>query len=41
MAIESLLAIGLATVFLILLAWYTSSHRAEDKKNRRLDDPPS
>lgn len=35
MAVESLFALGLATVFLVLLAWYASTHREEDKKNRR------
>lgn len=34
MAIESLFALGFATVFLVGLAWYASSHRAEDKKDR-------
>ena len=38
MAIESLFALGFATVFLVAVAWYASTHRAEDKKNRRSDD---
>lgn len=38
MAIESLFALGLATAFLVVVAWYASTHRAEDKKNRRSGD---
>jgi hypothetical protein len=34
MAIESLLALGLATAFLVGLAWYATTHRAEDKKDK-------
>lgn len=30
MAIESLVALSLVTAFLVGLAWYASSHRAED-----------
>ena len=33
MAIESMVALALATVFLVCLAWYASKHRAEDKKS--------
>lgn len=35
MAIESLFALGFATVFLVGVAWYASTHRAEDKESRR------
>lgn len=31
MAVESLVALGLATAFLVGIAWYASKHRAEDK----------
>ncbi len=31
MAIESMVALGLATVFLAVLAVYSSRHRSEDK----------
>ncbi len=31
MAIESMVVLGLATVFLVGLAWYASRHRSEDK----------
>lgn len=31
MAVESLVALGLATVFLVGIAWYASKHREEDK----------
>lgn len=31
MAIESMVALALATAFLVGLAWYASKHRAEDK----------
>ena len=34
MAIESLVVLGLATVFLVGLALYASGHRAEDKKTK-------
>jgi len=34
MAMESLLALGLATAFLVGLAWYATNHRAEDKKDQ-------
>ena len=33
MAIESLLALGFATLFLVGLAWYATTHRTEDKKD--------
>ena len=41
MAMESLLALalGLATAFLVGLAWYATNHRAENKKNQ--DHHPS
>lgn len=32
MAVESLVALGLATAFLVGLAWYANRHRAEDHK---------
>lgn len=32
MAIESLFALGFATLFLVGLAWYASTHRAKEKK---------
>lgn len=39
MAIESLVALGLATAFLAWVSWYASHHRAEDgdkqKKNQQ------
>lgn len=40
MAVESLFALGLATVFLVLVAWYASTHRAEDKKTCRSGKNP-
>ena len=39
MAIESLVALGLATAFLVGLAWYANSHRADERRpdsDRRL-----
>lgn len=33
MAIESMVALALATAVLVGFAWYASSHRAEDKKS--------
>jgi hypothetical protein len=33
MALESLIALGLATAFLAGLAWYATRHRAEDKRH--------
>lgn len=30
MAIESMVVLGLATAFLVGIAWYASRHRAED-----------
>ena len=36
MAVESLVVLGLATAFLVGLAWYASNHRAEDKKQDHL-----
>lgn len=33
MGIESIVALVLATAFLVGLAFYASSHRAEDKKH--------
>ena len=33
MAMESLVALGLATAFLVGLALYATNHRAEDKKD--------
>jgi hypothetical protein len=40
MAIESLVALGLATAFLVGLAWYANSHRVDERKPdsvRKLD----
>lgn len=40
MAIESLVALGLATAFLVGLAWYANSHRADERRpdiDRELD----
>lgn len=37
MAIESMVALGLATAFLVGLAWYASEHRAEDKGKHHHD----
>lgn len=33
MAIESMVALALATALLVGLAWYASKHRADDKKD--------
>jgi hypothetical protein len=40
MAIESLVALGMATAFLVGIAWYASSHRADERRpgiDRNLD----
>ena len=33
MAIESIVALGLVTLFLGVLTWYISHHRSEDENN--------
>lgn len=38
MAIESIVALGLATAFLGGLSWYASHHRAEDKNKQKKDN---
>ena len=38
MATESLVALGLATIFLLLIAIYANRHRAEDKKPKGKDE---
>lgn len=42
MAIESMVVLGLATVFLAALAFYASRHRSEDKdKNEKGHHTPA
>lgn len=38
MAIESLVALGLATAVLAGIAWYDSRHRSEDKCKKKEED---
>lgn len=38
MAIESIVALGLASAFLAWVSWYASHHRAEDKNKQQKDN---
>jgi len=39
MAVESLVALGLATAFLVGIAWYASRHREEDEPKKTPTKP--
>jgi hypothetical protein len=41
MAIESIVALVLVTLFLGVLTWYVSHHRSEDENNNRHTDKKS
>lgn len=38
MAVESMVALGLATAFLVGLAWYANRHRAKDNRTSDTED---